>query len=286
MVVIPDVFSIFGEVEVCMKSSEVAGISTTPKFQACHQIGDYVVLQPSVVVSPDAQNFLPSDDVLVDELEQGQEIKVVEILELRDEKRVRAKIEEPCVGWITLMDPFGTRAAILKENWCSDPAVLQDDAPGLYVLKRMVFVSPSCENITPEEEEILEELEEGKMVRVEEIVQLPHQLRVRARLAHPAGWITLLNLETGRRWATKADETLPEQPGLYELLAPVTVSPSAALLMPNDEQVVEDLEKFSRVQVLEILKVEERIRGRVANPSGWITLRHAQSGQRFARFFA
>ena len=38
----------------------------------------------------------------------------------------------------------------------------------------------------------------GKMVRVEEIVQLPHQLRVRARLAHPAGWITLLNLETGR----------------------------------------------------------------------------------------
>jgi hypothetical protein len=50
--------------------------------------------------------------------------------------------------------------------------------------------------------------------------------------------------------------------------------------------VVEDLEKFSRVQVLEILKVEERIRGRVANPSGWITLRHAQSGQRFARFFA
>ena len=31
-----------------------------------------VVLQASVVVSPDALNFLPSDDVLVDELEQGQ----------------------------------------------------------------------------------------------------------------------------------------------------------------------------------------------------------------------
>ena len=28
-------------------------------------------------------------------------------------------------------------------------------------LARMVFVSPSCENITPEEEDILEELEEG-----------------------------------------------------------------------------------------------------------------------------
>ena len=31
-----------------------------------------VVLQASVVVSPDAQNFLPSEEVLVDELEQGQ----------------------------------------------------------------------------------------------------------------------------------------------------------------------------------------------------------------------
>lgn len=38
------------------------------------------------------------------------------------------------------------------------------------------------------------------MVRVEEIASLPHQLRVRARLAHPPGWITLVNMETGR-WA-------------------------------------------------------------------------------------
>ncbi len=36
------------------------------------------------------------------------------------------------------------------------------------------------------------------MVRVEEIASLPHQLRVRARLAHPPGWITLVNMETGR----------------------------------------------------------------------------------------
>ena len=26
----------------------------------------------------------------------------------------------------SFQDPFGTRAAILKENWCSDPAVLQE----------------------------------------------------------------------------------------------------------------------------------------------------------------
>lgn len=31
-----------------------------------------VVLQPSLLVSPDPHNFNPSDDVLVEELEQGQ----------------------------------------------------------------------------------------------------------------------------------------------------------------------------------------------------------------------
>lgn len=42
------------------------------------------------------------------------------------------------------------------------------------------------------------QLPSGRMVRVEEIASLPHQLRVRARLAHPPGWITLVNMETGR----------------------------------------------------------------------------------------
>ena len=35
------------------------------------------------------------------------------------------------------------------------------DGLGVYVLKRMVFVSPSSENINPEDEEIVEELAEG-----------------------------------------------------------------------------------------------------------------------------
>ena len=285
MVVYPDVGSIFTDAELCARSSEVSARTTAPHFQEQYPIGDYVVLQPSLLVSPDPHNFNPSDDVLVEELEQGQVIQIVEILEFRDEKRVRAKLEDP-VGWITLMDGFGTRGAVLKENWHSNPQDLQEDAPGLYMLKRIAFVTEKCENINPEEDDIIDELDEGRMVRVEEIAALPHQLRVRARLAHPPGWITLVNMETGRRWAMKADETLPEQPGLYELLAPVTVSPSAPLLMPNDEQVVDDLEKFTKVNILEIVKLDERIRGRLQQPSGWITLRNLQSGTRFARFFA
>ena len=42
----------------------------------------------------------------------------------------------------------------------------------------------------------------GTTVRVLELVDLEHEQRLRARLAHPAGWITLRNSETGRcpRW--------------------------------------------------------------------------------------
>lgn len=55
-----------------------------------------------------------------------------------------------------------------------------------------------------------------------------------------AGWITLVNLQTGRRWAVRADDQ-PEQPGLYELLTAVSVSPTANLLLPNDEQALSGL---------------------------------------------
>ena len=49
-------------------------------------------------------------------------------------------------------------------------------------------------------------------------------------------------------------------------------------------QVVEDLEKSTRVQVKEVLTYRDHVRGRVAN--GWITLRNVQSDQRLARFYA
>ena len=39
----------------------------------------------------------------------------------------------------------------------------------------------------------------GTAVRVEELLLLPKVQRLRARLQHPKGWITLVNTQTGRR---------------------------------------------------------------------------------------
>ncbi|CAJ1333269.1 unnamed protein product [Effrenium voratum] len=264
MVVSPDVGSIYADHDFCVStSSAIAPKAPSPRFALTPSEGAYVLLQRTAV-SAEANEFHPSGSDLVDELQQGQEVAVVEVLEMRYAHRVRspqrARLADP-EGWITLVES-GVQRAVSRSEWHSDPASLQDDGPGLYAL-RTVFVSPSCENIDPDEDEIVDELEEGRLVRIQEVAHLQNELRLRARLAHPDGWITLVNLQNGRRWALKADESQPEQPGLYELLAPVTVAASCNLLVPNEEQVVDDLERNTKVKVVEVVKLEreQRIRG-------------------------
>ena len=54
-----------------------------------------VVLQPSLLVSPDPHNFNPSDDVLVEELEQGQAGKMVK-LEIGKFEKSTKPLEDAC----------------------------------------------------------------------------------------------------------------------------------------------------------------------------------------------
>ena len=42
--------------------------------------------------------------------------------------------------------------------------IAQEEGYGLYVMTRTAFVSPACENISPEDDEIVDELEEGKNI--------------------------------------------------------------------------------------------------------------------------
>jgi len=46
-------------------------------------------------------------------------------------------------------------------------------------------------------------LEEGREIRVLEVVQVPEQNRVRARIQNPPGWISLKDVKLGHRWANK-----------------------------------------------------------------------------------
>ena len=87
MVVYPDVGTIGADEELYMKSSRLVS-QRAPKFQVDLKSGAYVMLQ-STVISPEMENFHPRDEVVVDELEQGQEIKVVEVVNFHDEKKVQ-----------------------------------------------------------------------------------------------------------------------------------------------------------------------------------------------------
>jgi len=78
-----------------------------------------------------------------------------------------------------------------------------EDSPGMYVITHNnTFVSEDA-RIPPSEHEVRHRLEEGREIRVLEVVQVPEQNRVRARIQNPPGWISLKDVKLGHRWANK-----------------------------------------------------------------------------------
>lgn len=84
----------------------------------------------------------------------------------------------------------------------------QPDAPGLYRIthKGGTFVGSEVGIISGE----IAQLQEGTFVQVLEVVDRPDLKRIRARIGNP-GWISLLNTETGYRWAAKAEPRGPKR---------------------------------------------------------------------------
>eukprot|EP00434_Breviolum_minutum_P040304 symbB.v1.2.035811.t1/scaffold4909.1/size33066/1 len=238
------------------------------------------ILTRTAFVSPSFENVDPDDDELIDELDEGTRIRLVEVVLLEEENRLRARLVEPD-GWITLknletgrrwadklegdavdvevpteteaLPPDDASEGSVDEDESSDgsqsPRELrkvtepeseisedEDEGYGLYVLTRTAFVAAACQNISPDDDEILEELEEGTSVRILEIVDLEEYQRRRARLAHPAGWITLENMETGRLWAVKQGDEVAESAPVSEdesIESPL-VSPRSTVPAPPD----------------------------------------------------
>ncbi|CAE7652679.1 unnamed protein product [Symbiodinium necroappetens] len=81
-----------------------------------YDVGEYILLRPAFVAR-DAKTFDPDDDEVVEELEEGQEVRAVEIVELKEEKRVRARLHQPD-GWVTFANTAtGVRRVVAKEEW-------------------------------------------------------------------------------------------------------------------------------------------------------------------------
>jgi len=80
---------------------------------------------------------------------------------------------------------------------------MEEDSPGVYVITHHnTFVSDEAK-IPPSEQEVTAKLEEGREVSVLEVVEVPEQNRIRARIQNPPGWISLMNVKEGHRWAKK-----------------------------------------------------------------------------------
>mmetsp|Transcript_11688 Transcript_11688/g.22239 ORF Transcript_11688/g.22239 Transcript_11688/m.22239 type:complete len:284 (+) Transcript_11688:45-896(+) len=81
--------------------------------------------------------------------------------------------------------------------------VLQD-RPGQYVVihdSTFVSASPGL----PTDEDVVEFIRAGTVVEVVEVLRNPDSKRVRGQISAPPGWISLLDLDSGYRWACRVE---------------------------------------------------------------------------------
>jgi len=81
------------------------------------------------------------------------------------------------------------------------PGVGEEDSPGPYVIINAAGVFPAAASLC--DEDIVAFLHVGEVVNVLEVVRCREEGRVRGRIESPAGWITLLHVPDGFRWAEK-----------------------------------------------------------------------------------
>jgi hypothetical protein len=85
----------------------------------------------------------------------------------------------------------------------------EEDGPGIYrTTHRGVVVRAEVSM----DSEKLTKMAEGVTFKVAEVCQLRQEQRLRARIEKPAGWITIVNLETGERWASRAARVRSDKP--------------------------------------------------------------------------
>lgn len=148
------------------------------------------------------------------------------------------------------------------------------DAPGRYVVVVQSYVKAGIDTSTAKIGDVLPE----RVVEIAEVVENEATRRIRGRLVEPAGWISLMNTETGQRWAERIDD----EPGEYRIIVPVHLKVSKDL----DSMRVADIPKNAIVNVVEVqvLTEDKRVRGRIDCPcDGWISLQCIEDGLCWAR---
>jgi len=78
----------------------------------------------------------------------------------------------------------------------------EEEGPGVYtVIHDRTAVTRSV--ALGSDDDVVGKLGFGAVIRVIEVVRSHQERRVRGRIENPPGWISIMNMETGKRWAQK-----------------------------------------------------------------------------------
>ncbi|CAK0882695.1 unnamed protein product [Prorocentrum cordatum] len=156
------------------------------------------------------------DSNIVQELSAGKAIDVEEVVFKPKNKNVAMRIRKPA-GWISVPkrpEGAGAWAMLMEEKEGEEagddlPAAADwpveekpQDAPGRYIVLKRTAVQLTAKVGSQK----FATLEPGCDVKVVEVVDSTEDKRIRARVEEPAGWISLLNTESGHRWAERVEE--------------------------------------------------------------------------------
>lgn len=149
------------------------------------------------------------------------------------------------------------------------------ELPGVYMVEQdNTIVGP---DLIPSAESLCK-LQKGERVFVKQVETVGRISRVRGLIDDPPGWISLRNTSSGRTWAHRE----AEKPGAYIVERDNTiVGPD---LVPSAHEVCK-LRKGQRIIVEEVQMLDHafRVRARIQDPPGWISLSNMSTGQRWAR---
>mmetsp|Transcript_2225 Transcript_2225/g.8702 ORF Transcript_2225/g.8702 Transcript_2225/m.8702 type:complete len:422 (-) Transcript_2225:188-1453(-) len=113
------------------------------------------------------------------------------------------------------------------------------DRPGIYTIIKEAGVMSTMGTAKGS---VRSKLQIGEVIEVQEVVHNLEERRVRARFDCPeggAGWISILNMDTGTRWAVDADDTplpavsmMPQSSEVFANAAAAGCNPAALFQMP------------------------------------------------------
>merc|ERR1712087_168426 len=78
-----------------------------------------------------------------------------------------------------------------------------------------------------------------------------------------------------------ADDAPPDAPGRYKIIAPSAVAVSSTVTLGGERVGV--LEPGNTFTISSIKEASDRIRGRIEEPNGWISLMNTETGVRYAK---